>query len=48
MTLEREDFCTLGEWCRTAPAPVAAALEGGYSDDLPELVEAYLRGWGWK
>jgi len=24
--------------------PVVSAMEGGYSDDLPDLVFAYLRG----
>ena len=52
MTLEREDFATLGHWLATArptptspPIPAAALLEGGYSDDLPLLVEAFLRAW---
>ena len=25
--------------------PVAVVLEGGYSDDLPELVDAFLSAW---
>lgn len=63
MTLEREDFATLGRWLadarapssspaglapNSAPSPVipaAALLEGGYSDDLPLLVEAFLSAW---
>ena len=49
MTLEREDFATLGRWLadlRTSHAiPAAAILEGGYSDDLPLLVEAFLAAW---
>jgi acetoin utilization deacetylase AcuC-like enzyme len=52
MTLEREDFATLGHWLATArtspdalPIPAAAILEGGYSDDLPLLIEAFLRAW---
>ena len=27
------------------PIPAAALLEGGYSDDLPLLVEAFLGAW---
>ena len=27
------------------PIPAAAILEGGYSDDLPLLVEAFLSAW---
>jgi acetoin utilization deacetylase AcuC-like enzyme len=52
MTLEREDFATLGHWLATArtstdarPIPAAAILEGGYSDDLPLLIEAFLTAW---
>ena len=52
MTLERDDFATLGDWLATArnstgspPIPAAAILEGGYSEDLPLLVEAFLRAW---
>lgn len=45
MTLEREDFATLGRWLREAPCPIAAVLEGGYHDDLPLLVDAFLMAW---
>ncbi|MEO5958200.1 MAG: histone deacetylase [Opitutaceae bacterium] len=45
MTLEREDFATLGRWLRETGRPAAAVLEGGYSDDLPLLVEAFLAAW---
>ncbi len=45
MTLRMKDFHTLGTWLRETGAPVAAVLEGGYSDDLPLLVEAFGRGW---
>ena len=49
MTLEIEDFGTLGRWLaeiRTRHGiPAAAILEGGYSDDLPLLVEAFLGAW---
>ena len=45
MTLEREDFAAFGEWLRKIDIPVAALLEGGYSDDLPELIDAFLTSW---
>ena len=45
MTLERDDFATLGAWLRETGRPAAALLEGGYSEDLPLLVEAFLAAW---
>jgi acetoin utilization deacetylase AcuC-like enzyme len=45
MTLEREDFSTFGEWLRKLDIPVATILEGGYSDELPELIDAFLSAW---
>jgi acetoin utilization deacetylase AcuC-like enzyme len=45
MTLEREDFAKFGEWLRQIDIPVAATLEGGYSNDLPELIDAFLTNW---
>ena len=45
MTLETEDFATLGQWLRESRLPGAAILEGGYSDDLPLLVDAFLSAW---
>jgi acetoin utilization deacetylase AcuC-like enzyme len=42
MTLEAEDFSTFGEWLHQLGIPVATILEGGYSDDLPELIDAFL------
>jgi acetoin utilization deacetylase AcuC-like enzyme len=45
MTLEREDFATFGEWLRKLDVPIAAILEGGYSDELPELIDAFLTAW---
>lgn len=46
MTLEVEDFAELGRWLRATGLPAAAVLEGGYSPDLPVLVEAFLAAWG--
>jgi acetoin utilization deacetylase AcuC-like enzyme len=45
MILEREDFATFGQWLGKIDIPVAAILEGGYSDDLPELIDAFLTAW---
>ena len=45
LTLEREDFATFGEWLRHIDIPVAAVLEGGYSSDLPELIDKFLTAW---
>jgi acetoin utilization deacetylase AcuC-like enzyme len=43
-TLEAEDYQWLGEMVRGLGIPAFSVLEGGYSDDLPELIFAYLRG----
>jgi acetoin utilization deacetylase AcuC-like enzyme len=45
MTLEAEDFATLGGWLRASGRPAAVILEGGYSDDLPLLIDAFLSAW---
>jgi acetoin utilization deacetylase AcuC-like enzyme len=45
MTLEADDFATLGTWLRASEVPAAAILEGGYSDDLPLLIDAFLTAW---
>lgn len=45
LTLEREDFAELGRWLCQAGRPAAAILEGGYSPDLPELIDAFLSAW---
>ncbi len=45
MTLEQEDFAELGSWLRQSHLPTAAVLEGGYSDDLARLIEAFLAAW---
>jgi acetoin utilization deacetylase AcuC-like enzyme len=45
MTLERDDFAKFGKWLREIDIPAAAILEGGYSDDLPELIDAFLTSW---
>ena len=43
-TLEAEDFHWLGDCLRKLGLPVFSLLEGGYSNDLPELILAYLKG----
>jgi len=43
-TLEAEDFYWLGQSFRKMGLPIFSVLEGGYSDDLPELIFAYLKG----
>ncbi len=45
MTLQPEDFATFGEWMSQLDVPVATILEGGYSEDLPELIDAFLTAW---
>ena len=45
MTLEPEDFATFGQWLRETNIPAGAILEGGYSDELRELVDTFLSGW---
>ena len=45
MTLEQEDFATFGKILRQSRIPAAAILEGGYSDEMPELVDAFLSSW---
>ena len=45
MTLEPEDFATFGKWLAEANVPSGAILEGGYSDDLPDLVDLFLDAW---
>ena len=45
LTLEPEDFATLGDWMHEIDTPIAVALEGGYSNDLPELIDAFLTAW---
>lgn len=43
-TLEAEDFHALGAEIRAQGIPFYSVLEGGYSDDLPVLIFAYLKG----
>lgn len=45
MSLEAEDFATLGRWLRETRRPAAAVLEGGYHEDLPLLIDAFLSAW---
>lgn len=43
-TLEAEDYHWMGQSIRQLGIPAFSLLEGGYSDDLPELILAYLKG----
>ena len=43
-TLEAEDYHWLGQSIRKLEIPAFSVLEGGYSNDLPELILAYLKG----
>lgn len=43
--LDVDDFHKIGRDVRSFDIPTAAILEGGYSDDLPKLVHAFLKGW---
>jgi acetoin utilization deacetylase AcuC-like enzyme len=45
MALERGDFAIFGEWLRECGVPAGAILEGGYSDELPRLIDAFLTAW---
>ena len=45
MTLQREDFATFGDWLNKIDIPAGAILEGGYSDELPNLIDAFLTSW---
>jgi acetoin utilization deacetylase AcuC-like enzyme len=45
MSLERDDFATMGKWLADLKIPAAAILEGGYSDELPTLIDAFLTDW---
>jgi len=45
LRLEAEHFHRFGTWLREIDIPVAAVLEGGYSDELPGLIESFIRGW---
>ncbi len=45
MTLTQGNFATLGSWVGATGIPTAATLEGGYSQELPTLVDAFLSAW---
>lgn len=45
MSLESEDFALFGQWLRESSLPAGAILEGGYSDELPELIDTFLNAW---
>lgn len=45
MSLEPDDFALFGQWLRESSIPAGAILEGGYSDKLPRLIDAFLTAW---
>ena len=45
MSLASEDFALFGQWLRETGLPAGAILEGGYSDELPQLIDAFLTAW---
>jgi acetoin utilization deacetylase AcuC-like enzyme len=45
MTLQPEDFAKCGDWLREIGVKSGAILEGGYSDELPLLIDAFLSSW---
>lgn len=45
LSLETTDFAELGRWLAEAKLPTVTILEGGYSPDLPELVDSFLTAW---
>jgi acetoin utilization deacetylase AcuC-like enzyme len=45
MSLELEDFSLFGQWLRESGIPAGAILEGGYSDELPQLIDAFVSSW---
>jgi acetoin utilization deacetylase AcuC-like enzyme len=45
MTLEQEHFASFGRRLKETGLAIAAILEGGYSAELPILVETFLAEW---
>ena len=45
LSLEGEDFALFGRWLRESALPAGAILEGGYSDELPGLIDTFLGAW---
>ena len=45
LRLRPREFAALGRWMREAPCSVGAILEGGYSQELPVLVNTFLEAW---
>lgn len=45
MSLQQEDFSLFGKWLRETGIPAGAILEGGYSEELPQLIDAFLSAW---
>jgi acetoin utilization deacetylase AcuC-like enzyme len=43
--LKKEDYFRIGQWLKDMKVPQFSLLEGGYDDDLPYLIEEFLKGW---
>ncbi len=45
MSLAAEDFALFGQWLRESGVAAGAILEGGYSEELPQLIDVFLSAW---
>ncbi|MFT3783473.1 MAG: histone deacetylase [Nibricoccus sp.] len=45
MSLLPEDYAQLGRWLTETQIPAVGILEGGYSEDLPILIDSFLTAW---
>jgi hypothetical protein len=43
--LQQKHFADFGRQLKATGLPTAGALEGGYSTELPSLVETFLAAW---
>lgn len=43
--LKKQDYFKMGQMLRDFHVPMFTLLEGGYHDDLPFLIEDFLKGW---
>ncbi len=45
LSLEPSDYAELGRWLSVERLPTVAIMEGGYSEELPGLVDSFLTAW---
>ncbi len=43
--LKKKDYRKIGQWLKQMDLPMFSLLEGGYDNDLPFLIEEFLKGW---